>query len=282
MKDKICIITGATSGMGFTTALALAGMGAKLGLVSRNKERGEKVVQAISEQTKNKNISLFLADLSSVAEIKKLGASLNNFYPQIDVLVNNAGAVNPKRIVTVDGFELTFAVNHLAYFLLTNLLLDKLKSSPSARIVSVASIASRAGKIHFNDLHFEKKFSSVGTYCQSKLANIMFTYELAHRLEGSNVTANCMHPGVVKTRFAGEMNGAMRLMWKMGTPFFRSAEKGAETTIWLASSPDVEGVSGKYFNDKKETRSNRLSYNRDDQKRLWEVSEKLCGLTTHE
>ncbi|MFH0866367.1 MAG: SDR family oxidoreductase [Bacteroidota bacterium] len=278
MKDKICIITGASSGMGFVTAVALAGMGATLGLVCRNKERGDKAVQLISDKSKNKNITLFVADLSSVAEVKKVGEEIKRKYSRIDVLVNNAGAINQKRILTIDGYELTFAVNHLAYFLLTHILLDKLKAVPKARIVNVASGASRVGKINFDDLQLEKKYGSIKSYGQSKLANIMFTYELARKLEGTNVTANCLHPGGVRTRFAGDMKGFAGAMWKLFTPFLRTAEKGAETIIWLALLPETKGISGKYFKDKKEIRSIKPSYDTDAQKKLWEVSEKLSGI----
>lgn len=278
MKDKICIITGATSGMGFATAVTLAGMGAILGLVCRNKARGDIAARMIIDKTKNKNINLFIADLSSMAEIKKLGEEVKKTFPRIDVLVNNAGAINQKRILTIDGYELSFAVNHLAYFLLTNILLGNLKAAPKARIVNVASEASKVGKINFDDLQLEKKYSSIKSYGQSKLANIMFTYELARRLKGTNVTANCLHPGSVKTRFAGNMKGFTGAMWQLFTPFLRTAEKGAETIIWLASSPEVEGINGKYFKDKNEIKSIKPSYDTDAQHRLWEVSEKLTGI----
>lgn len=278
MKNKICIITGATSGMGFATALALAGMGATLGLVYRNKERGNRAIQTIYDKTKSKKAISFNADLSSMEAIRKVSAEIKRTFPQIDVLINNAGAINQERIVTADGYELSFAVNHLAYFLLTNLLMENLKASPKARIVSVASEASRIGKLNFDDLQSEKKYSSFKAYGQSKLANILFTYGLARRLEGTNVSANCLHPGGVKTRFAGEMNGFTGMIWKAFTPFLRTAEKGAETIIWLASSPEVEGISGKYFKDKKEIRSIKPSYDTDTQKKLWEVSERLTGL----
>jgi len=278
MKNKICIITGATSGMGLATATSLAGMGAILGLVCRDKTKGEAIVKSIIDKTKNNKIELFVADLSSLAEIRKLAIEIKAKFPVIDVLVNNAGAINQERIETVDGFELSFAVNHLAYFLLTNLILENLKAAPKARIVSTASEASRMGKINFDDLQLKKSYSSIKSYGQSKLANIMFTYELARRLEGSNISANCLHPGGVKTGFAGEMKGFTGFMWKMFTPLLRTAEKGAETIIWLASSPEVEGVSGKYFKDKKEIRSIKPSYNTEAQKKLWAISEQLTGL----
>jgi NAD(P)-dependent dehydrogenase (short-subunit alcohol dehydrogenase family) len=275
MKNKVCIITGATSGMGLVTATALAGMGATIGFVCRNRIKGEAAINAIKEKTKNNNINLFIADLSSQADIRRLALELKAKFPVIDVLVNNAGAINQERTSTIDGFETTFAVNHLAYFLLTNLLLDNLKAAPKARIVSVASEASRMGKINFDDLQLTNHYSSWKSYGQSKLANILFTYELARRLQGTNITVNCLHPGGVRTGFAGELKGFSGSMWKLFTPLLRSAEKGAETIIWLASSAEVEGISGKYFKDKKEIKSMPVSYNNDVQKKLWEVSEEL-------
>ena len=280
MKNKICVITGVTSGMGLATSIALAGMGATLALVCRNKSKGEAVVKTITGQTKNNNITLFVADLSSQAEIRMLAAQLNEKYPHIDVLVNNAGAINKDYILTVDGIETTFAVNHLAYFLLTNLLLEKLKAAPKARIINFASMASMFGKINFVDLNLEKGYSSWKAYSQSKLANIIFTYELAKKLENSNVTANCLHPGVVKTRFGKELKGFFGFVFKKMEFFMRTAEKGAETAIWLASSAEVEGITGKYFQDKKAIKSKNVSYNAEVQHKLWEVSEKLTNLNS--
>lgn len=193
MKNKICIITGATSGMGLATATALAGMGATIGFVCRNRVKGEAAILAIEGKTENNNIQLFVADLSSQSDVRRLAAEIKAKYPVIDVLVNNAGAINPNRTTTIDGFETTFAVNHLAYFLLTNLLLDNLKAANKARIVSTASEASRMGNIYFDDLQFEKKYNSWKSYGQSKLANIIFTYVLAKQLSGTNVTVNCLH-----------------------------------------------------------------------------------------
>jgi NAD(P)-dependent dehydrogenase (short-subunit alcohol dehydrogenase family) len=279
MKNKTCIITGATSGMGLATAASLAGMGATLGLVCRNKTKGELILKSIIEKTKNNKIELFVADLSSLTEIRKLAIEIKAKFPKIDVLVNNAGGINPKPIKTIDGYELTFAVNHLAYFLFTHLLLDNLKASPKARIVSVASVASSYGKIHFNDLNFENNYGSFKAYAQSKLANIIFTYELASRLKGTNVTANCLHPGMVKTRFATGLNSYFGFFWKLINPILITAEKGAETAIWLATSPEIEGISGKYYSNKKEIRSIRSSYNIEIQKKLWDVSEKLTGIS---
>lgn len=278
MKNKICIITGASSGMGLATAVSLAGMGANLGLVCRNKLKGESVVKNIIEKTRNNKIELFIADLSSLKEIKNLASAIQAKFPRIDVLINNAGAINPDRIVTVDGYETTFAVNHLAYFCLTNLLLDHLKVSPKARIVNVASQAAMIGKIDLNDLQLEKKYSPTKAYANSKLANIMFTYELARKIEGSNITANCLHPGGVRTNFGKDLKGIAGFIFKKFGGLMRTAEKGAETIIWLASSQEVQKISGKYFKDKKEIKSPKLSYDQQMQKDLWDVSNKLCGL----
>ncbi len=277
MKDKICVITGATSGIGYATAMSLAGKGATLGLVSRNKNKGETTIKAIREKTQNKNIELFVADLSSQAEIRRLASEIILKYPHIDVLINNAGAINPDKIETVDGIETTFAVNHLAYFLLTNLLLDKLKAAPKARIVNVASQASMMGKINFDDLNYRKSYSAMKTYSQSKLANIMFTYELDKRLKGTNVVVNCLHPGVIRTNFGKGLKGFTGAVFQNLGGLMRTAEKGAETVLWLASSKEAENVSGKYFKDKAEIKSNKLSYDSEVQKKLWEVSEQLTN-----
>ena len=278
MKDKVCIITGFTSGIGLATAVSLAAKGATLGLVCRNKVKGENVLKFITEKTTNKNIDLFIADLSSQDEIRRVASEIIAKYPRIDVLINNAGAINPTRVLTVDGIETTFAVNHLAYFLLTHLLLDKLKAAPKARIISVASMAAMMGAINFDDLSLEKSFAPMKAYAQSKLANIMFTYELARRLEGTNITANCLHPGVVSTGFGLELKGVIKFGYKYFGKLFRTSEKGAETSIYLATAPEVENISGKYFKDKKESNSSKLSCNVAMQAKLWEVSEKMVKI----
>jgi len=278
MKDKICIITGATSGIGHATFASLAAKGATLGLVCRNKDKGKSILTAIKDKTKNNNIRLFIADLSSQVEIRRVAAEIIAAYPHIDVLINNAGAINPVRIETVDGIETTFAVNHLAYFLLTNLLLDKLKAAPKARIISVASQASMMGTINFDDLNYQKYFSAMKTYAQSKLANIMFTYLLARRLKRSNITANCMHPGGVKTNFGRNLKGFTGAIFQNLGSLMRTAEKGAETVIWLATAPEVEKISGKYFKDMKVIKSSKISYHIETQQKLWDASEKLTNM----
>ena len=278
MKDKICIITGATSGIGLATVVSLAAKGATIGLICRNKLKGEKIVQFIKEKTGNNNIKLFIADLSSLSDIYNVAKEIKSVFSVIDVLVNNAGAVNKNRVITVDGYELTFALNHLAYFLLTNLLLDSLKASLKAKIVSVASQAALAGNIDFNDLHLEKNYSSWRSYSNSKLANIIFTYELAKRLDGTTVTANCIHPGGVRTNFGRELKGFFGIIFNKLNGLMRTAEKGAETIIWLVSSPEADSFTGKYFKDKKEIKSKKISYNVEVQQKLWSESEKLVNL----
>jgi len=278
MKEKICVISGANSGIGYITAKSLAMQGAKIVMVCRNKEKGNTAMAEIKEKTKNSDIELFIADFSSQKEIRRVAQEISAKYPVIDVLVNNAGAIQEKRTETVDGIETTFATNHLGYFLFTNLLLQNLKAAPKARIVSVASAAEKMGKLNFDDLQTKINYSSMKAYSLSKLTNIVFTYELAKRLKGTNITANCLHPGVVKTEFGKELNGFYRFMFSIFRPFMRNSEKGAETMIWLASSPEVEGVTGKYFVDKKQKKSQPDSYNENIQKKLWEISMQMTNL----
>lgn len=275
MKNKICIITGATSGIGLASAAWLAGKGATLGLVCRNKIKGEKIIQMIKENTKNSKIELFVADLSSQAEIRRVADEIKAKFPVTDVLINNAGAINPKRTTTADGLETTFAVNHLAYFLLTNLLLGNLEAAHKARIVNIASQAAIIGKMRFDDLQTERRYRPMKAYSQSKLANILFTFELSERLKGTGITANCVYPGIVKTRFGKDLRGFWGILFKKMGGLLRTAEKGAETVIWLASAPGLEETTGKYFKDKKEIKT---SFRLELQKKLWAVSEDLTEL----
>ena len=245
MTGKTCVLTGATSGIGRETAVALAGLGARLALVCRDRGRGEDAVAEIAARTGNRDVVLHLADLSSQRDVRRVAAEILAAHPQIHVLVNNAGVVNLRRTLTEDGLETVFATNHLAYFHLTLLLLDRLRASAPARIVNVASDAHRWGRLDLDDLGNARRYRAMQVYGQSKLANILFTYELARRLAGSGVTCNCLHPGAVGTRL-GHNNGTDRAAcWPaLLVPFFRTPAQGAETSIWLASSPEVEGVSG--------------------------------------
>lgn len=277
LTDKICLITGANAGLGKVTALELAKKGATVVMVARSRERGEAALAEVQQASGSQNVRLMLADLSSMESTRQLAEQFKAEYGRLDILVNNAGAFFNERLLSVDGYEMTFALNHLNYFLLTNLLLDRLKTSAPARIVNVSSGAHTGGSINFDDLMMEKKYSGFSVYGQSKLANILFTYELARKLEGSGVTVNTLHPGGVATRF-GSGQGFMGWIMKLVRPFLLTPEQGAETQIYLASSPEVEGVSGKYFVKKKPVQSSKESYDTAVAHQLWEVSEQLTGL----
>lgn len=281
MKDKICLVTGATSGIGKATALGLARMGASVVIVGRDRERGEASRDEIRKLSGNSKVDLLLADLSSQGAIRQLVADFIAQYTQLHVLVNNAGVAPMKRTVTEDGIETIFAVNYLAPFLLTNLLLGTLKESAPARVVNVAGDFHRKATIHFDDLMSEKEYNNTQANNQAKLALILFTYELSRRLAGTNVTANCLHPGAVATDAPlkdPDLSLFSRMLYRLVRLFFASPEKGAETSIFLAASPDVEGITGKYFIKKGEVASSPESYNQEIARRLWDQSLKLTGL----
>jgi retinol dehydrogenase-14 len=278
MAGKTVLITGGTSGIGKASAVALAAMGASVVIVGRNQERGEAALQEIKAQGHSDSVELILADLSVQAEVRRLAGEFLERHDRLDVLANNAGLVQSRRTETSDGIETTLAINHLAPFLLTNLLLDRLKESAPSRIITVSSDAHRFGKIDFGDLQSRHKYRGFPVYGMTKLANIMFTYELAERLRGSGVTANCLHPGSVGTNFGQNNSGPLALFFRTFKPFMRSPERGADTLIWLASSPEVDGVSGKYFSDRKETEAKKTAYDPEVRRRLWDVSEDLTGL----
>jgi NAD(P)-dependent dehydrogenase (short-subunit alcohol dehydrogenase family) len=278
MQGKVCVVTGASSGIGRATAVELARMGATIVLVCRNRARAEETCSAIRTETGNSAVDFVLADLSSQAEIRRLAQDLLIRYPQVHVLINNAGVINVQRSTTVDGIETVFAVNHLAYFLLTHLLLERMKASTSARIINVASNAHTWGSLDFNDLQNERHYRVMKVYGQSKLCNILFTRELAQRIAGSGVTANCMHPGGVATGL-GRQNGWWAvLIAKALRPFFRTPEQGADTVIYLATSPTVEAVNGKYFYDRREIQPSRDAQDGGAASRLWQISAELTGL----
>jgi retinol dehydrogenase 14 len=281
LADRTCLVTGATSGIGKAIAAGLARQGADLVLVARDPGRGEAAVAELQAATGNPRVQLLLADLASQASIRQAAEAYRRGHDRLNVLVNNAGGYWANRHLTADGLELTFALNHLAYFLLTNLLLDLLRASAPARIVNVTSGAQATGRIDFDDLQFERRYRGQPAYNQSKLANVLFTYELARRLEGSGVTVNCGVPGVTRTNFGREDSGTvMRLLTPLGRPFMRSPEQGADTFVYLASSPAVEGVTGGYFARRRPRRSSKRSYDRELAGRLWRVSEELTGPQT--
>src|SRR6266849_3255526 len=259
MQGKICMVTGANSGIGKATALARAQMGATVVMVCRDRARGEEAKSEITTKSRNNAVDLLQADLSSQQSIRQLVENFQHHYTHLHVLINNAGAAFPVRRESVDGLEMTFAVNYLAPFLLTNLLLDVLKASAPARIVNVSSAVQASGYIQMDDLQAEKHYRSA--YGQSKLAEVLFTYELARRLQGTGVTANCLHPGFVATNFGQSGRGpVIHTAVKFISRFGISPEEGAKTSIYLASSPEVEGVTGKYFVKSIPKRSASISY----------------------
>jgi NAD(P)-dependent dehydrogenase (short-subunit alcohol dehydrogenase family) len=279
MHGRTCVITGATSGIGRATAIALAEQGATLVLVCRDRQRGEETLAAIAAQTGRRDASLLLGDLAVQRDVRRIAAELLNGDRALHVLINNAGVVNLQRTVTADGIESSFAVNHLAPFLLSNLLLDRLRRSAPARVVTVSSEAHRFGRLDFDDLGNERHYRFMRVYGQTKLANILFTAELARRTAGDGVTANSLHPGAVATGL-GKNNGAWaRVLIALLRPFFRTPEGGAATSVHLASSPAVAGVTGRYFVDCREKRPSDAAQDPDTARRLWDVSARLTGLS---
>jgi NAD(P)-dependent dehydrogenase (short-subunit alcohol dehydrogenase family) len=275
MAGKVCLITGATGGIGLITAQALAAQGAKVVLVSRSVQKCEATAAQIKAASGNDQVTYIAGDLSLMAQVQQVAEQFLARYDRLDVLINNAGAVFSSRQVTAEGYELTMALNHLNYFYLTHLLQDRLLASTPARIINVSSDAHKGGSINFDDLMSEKKYSAFGVYSMSKLANVMFTYELARRLEDSGVTANALHPGFVASNFGRSNGGIMGVLMPLAHLFAISPEKGAETSIYLAASPEVEGVTGKYFVKKQPVKSAPASYDVAAQRRLWDVSEQL-------
>lgn len=297
MHDKVCIVTGAASGIGAITAQALAQQGAAVILVDRDSEKGTTTVDQIKQQTGNSAVEFMRADLSAQKEIRQLVQQFRSRYQRLDVLVNNAGAIFPQRRESVDGIEMTFALNFLGYFLLTNLLLDTIKASAPARIVNVSSRAHARAQINFDDLESRSDYRDIKAYEKSKLAIVLFTYELARRLEGTGVTANALHPGIVATNFSTNNRGAVgplmravakyyathrdggaSLFARLLSLVFVSPEQGAQTSIYLATSPEVEGVTGKYFVKCQAVPSSPASYDTATASRLWQVSATYTNL----
>lgn len=277
MRGKVCLVTGATSGIGLVTAQALAAQGAAVMIVGRNPARGAATVQQITHATGNQHVTFLLADLSDQAQVRRLAGQVQERSPRLDVLLNNAGAIFTTRHLSADGLEMTFALNHLGYFLLTHLLLETLKASAPARIINVASDAHHGARIQFADLQGTQRYGGWRAYCQSKLANIVFTYELARRLTGSGVTANAVHPGFVATGFGRNNRGFLALGIRLAQWVALRPEQGAETLIYLATAPEICAVTGQYFVKKRPVQSSHASYDQDTARRLWQLSAELAG-----
>jgi retinol dehydrogenase-14 len=278
MKGKVAVITGGTSGVGRAAAIELARQGASLLLVGRHRGRAADTEREIREIARGVAVRTFIADLSSLAQVRRVAGEILDYTGRIDVLFNNAGAFQPSRKTTADGFETTFATNHLAYYLLTRLLLDRIRQSSPARVINTASETHRSCSLDFDDLQNERRYRMAATYGKSKLANLMFTYELARRLDGSGVTANAFHPGWTATRMGLDDGLLSSLVRGVSRLLARTPKRGAETAVWLASSPEMEGITGKYFLDCREHKSNAASHDEEAQRRLWDVSARMVGL----
>jgi NAD(P)-dependent dehydrogenase (short-subunit alcohol dehydrogenase family) len=276
MKGKTVLITGTNTGIGRATALALAGMGAEIVMLCRNQESGQKAMEEIKKESGNPDIDLLVADLSLQADVRRAAAEFTARYAKLHILINNAGVILPHRLVTGDGLECTLAVNYLAPFLLTNLLLDSLKAAAPARIINVASGVQMA--IDFADLQGEKRYSSLRAYGKSKTALILHTYELARRLSGTGVTANCLHPGDVRTDIFRHYTGLFKIILSISGPLMRSPKKGAQTPVYLASSPEVENVTGQYFVNCRPVKSSASTYDESAARRLWDIGAELIKL----
>jgi NAD(P)-dependent dehydrogenase (short-subunit alcohol dehydrogenase family) len=279
MNGKTCIVTGANGGIGLETARGLACMGASVGLVCRNAEKGRAALADIQRESGSSKLDLLIADMSSQASVRALGAQILEKYPRIDVLINNAGGAARERKLSADGIEVTLAANHLGAFLLTLLLLDRLKASAPARIINVSSEAQRRARLDISDLQFEhRKFSGFAAYGQSKLLMNAVTFELARRLEGTGVTVNCLHPGVVATNIWGANPPfVFKMIIAMVKPFMLNSKKGAEVSLYLATSPDVADVTGEYFVKSKPAECNPLARDPKVAAKIWQWSEKITG-----
>jgi NAD(P)-dependent dehydrogenase (short-subunit alcohol dehydrogenase family) len=278
LSNKKMLVTGATNGVGKAAALILAKQNAHLILVGRNQAKTEETVRQIQVESGNQRVDYLVADLSVQAEVRRLAAEYRHRYDTLHVLVNNAGAIFMQRKFSQDGLEMTFALNHLAYFTLTSLLLDLMIASAPARIINVTSNAHFGARANYANLNNGFIFNGWRAYSLSKLMNVHFTYELARRLEGSQLTVNCLHPGFVATNFGKNNPGIIKSIFSLAHLVAITPEKGAETIIYLASSPEVEGVTGRYFYNKKDVRSSGPSYDEKAARRLWELSLKLTAL----
>src|ERR1700730_18467120 len=280
MAGKVVLITGGTGGIGKDPAIGLATMGARVGITGRDLARAEQAATDIRAASRNPAVDAFAADMSSQAEVRRVAADVLNAYPRLDVLINNVGGFWAHRHPTTDGLERTFALNHLAPFLLTNLLLDRLKASAPARVVTVSSGAQSMGRIDFDDLRGVRNYSGQRDYKQAKIANVIFTIELPRRLDGTGITANAVHPGVVRTNFGAEDQAwFFALISRVVRPLLKTPAQGAQTPIYMASSPDVEGITGQFFANRKPKIANKAASDREMTARLWRVSADLVGMT---
>lgn len=280
VKDKNILITGATSGIGRSAAISLSKMGANIIFIARNEEKAENLSREI-KKISDKDSTFIIADLSSQKEIIKASEDYRRMDISLDILLNNAGLFNLKRRETIDGFEETFAVNHLAYFTLTNLLLDKIKASSSSRIINVSSGAHNAVKrMNFDDIQSINSYKPFKVYGYSKLANILFTKKLSDILKNNNVTVNCLHPGVVATGFASQNESRVqKLIFGLAKPFMRTSDGGAKTSVYLCSSPDISDITGEYFYNSKITKTSNGATNNEDAEKLWDISSELTGIS---
>lgn len=282
MRNKFCMVTGATSGIGEATALGLAKMGATVIIIGRSDIEGKSAQKRIKKASGSNIVHTLTADLSSLNSVRNLAATYKAKYNRLDVLINNAGVYFTDRQVTADGLEATFVINYLSRFLLSNLLLDDLKASAPSRIIEVAGVYHNKGQIDFDDLQSAKNYSGTKANAQTKLANILFTHELSKRLKGTGVTINSLHPGIVATKLIEsdrDYRSPLKYIYKLFKPLMKTPEQGAETILFLATSPDVEGVSGEYFVNKKAVKSSSASYDDEVAARLWAVSEQLTGIS---
>jgi NAD(P)-dependent dehydrogenase (short-subunit alcohol dehydrogenase family) len=278
MQGKVCVITGATSGIGLEAAERLAKLGARLVLVGRDRARGDAALRRLQQSAPGAAVRIHYADLSRMTEVKRVATEIRDTEPRIDVLINNAGAMFASRHVTGEGLELTFALNHMAYFILTNILLDRLREAAPSRIVSTASIAHRGQDLDFADLQSGHGYRAMKVYGRSKLANILFTRELARRLTGTGVTANCLHPGFVATRF-GSGNGLLtRIGVRIAMLGAITVEKGAETMVYLAAAPELADASGGYYQKSQLTQPSAPARSADSALRLWAESARISGM----
>jgi NAD(P)-dependent dehydrogenase (short-subunit alcohol dehydrogenase family) len=280
MSGRVCLVTGANSGIGRETALGLAHAGATVLMVCRDQGRGQAARSGIVDQTGNERVELFVADLASQTAIHRLTDAVTRKHPHLHVLVNSAGVAMSTRQLSADGVEMTFAINHLAPFLLTARLLDNLRSGAPSRIINVSSGMHFCGRMNFDDLQGQRRYNSLGIYSQSKLANVIFTYELARRLEGTGVTANCLDPGSVRTNFGTAAGGLFGLLSVVAGPWMASAAEAAQTPLYLAISPEVEGVTGGYWARQKRRDSSARSLDVAIAKQLWQLSETMIATTT--